>query len=54
MDATEPTYYVTTDFSGVGFCLNDGDVPARGTILIAGQVAPDVREAGRIWKARHA
>ena len=54
MNATnEPTYYVSARFSGVGFSMNDECVPDDSTIIAANQIAPEVREAGRVWLAQH-
>lgn len=47
----EPTYYVSTAFSGVGFARHQGDVADDATILNPDQVDPDVRAQGRAWMA---
>lgn len=47
----EPIYYVTTDFSGVGFLLPDAFIPENGTEINRSQVHPDIRAEGRAWLA---
>ena len=51
MNSDEPTYFVDTAHTGVGFARNPEGVPADGTILAPVQVDPDVRAEGRIWLA---
>lgn len=47
----EPTYFIDTAHTGVGFARHQGDVADTATILDPNQVDPEVRHEGRIWLA---
>lgn len=54
---TEPTYYVCTAFSGVGFMLpgrEDVTMIQDPTFVKPEQVDPTIREQGREWMAEYA
>lgn len=54
---TEPTYYASTKFSGVGFAMpgqEATDIPTDGFALAPYQVDPEVREHGETWMAERA
>lgn len=46
---TEPTYYVSTAFSGVGFLMPGEKLPDGAVFVASHQVDPEIREQGRDW-----